>query len=200
VERREALRSPAFWLLAAFHGLRNVPYSGVTVHFVPLLVWKGLDEPKAAFIVGLTALCTVIVRPLAGWIGDRRSKQTIGAAGVFLGAIGLAVLAYGSGAMWALVLFAILFSFGDGINSVTWALVGDYFGRRHFATIRGWISMLQSVASIPGAVFTGWVYDRTESYTYALLPFVVAYGLAGLILCRLPAPERPARPAVRVAS
>ena len=102
--------------------------------------------------------------------------------------------------MWALVLFAILFSFGDGINSVTWALVGDYFGRRHFATIRGWISMLQSVASIPGAVFTGWVYDRTESYTYALLPFVVAYGLAGLILCRLPAPEGPARPAVRVAS
>ena len=197
---REALRSPAFWLLAAFHGLRNVPYSGVTVHFVPLLVWKGLDEPKAAFIVGLTALCTVIVRPLTGWIGDRRSKQTIGAAGVFLGAIGLAVLAYGSGAMWALLLFAILFSFGDGINSVTWALVGDYFGRRHFATIRGWISMLQSVASIPGAVFTGWVYDRTESYTYALLPFIVAYGLAGLILCRLPAPERPARPAVRVAS
>jgi len=44
------------------------------------------------------------------------------------------------------------------------------------------------------------IYDRTESYTYALLPFVVAYGLAGLILCRLPAPERPARPAVRVAS
>ena len=41
---------------------------------------------------------------------------------------------------------------------------------------------------------------RGESYTYALLPFVVAYGLAGLILCRLPAPERPARPAVRVAS
>ena len=52
-------------------------------------------------------------------------------------------------------------------------------------------------------MFYGWrivVYDRTESYTYALLPFVVAYGLAGLILCRLPAPERPARPAVRVAS
>jgi hypothetical protein len=49
-------------------------------------------------------------------------------------------------------------------------------------------------------MFYGWIviYDRTESYTYALLPFVVAYGLAGLILCRLPAPERPG-PAVRVA-
>ena len=111
---------------------------------------------------------------------------------LFLGAIGLAVLAYGSGAMWALVLFAILFSFGDGINSVTWALVGDYFGRRHFATIRGWISMLQSVASIPGAVFTGWVYDRTQSYTVALLVFIVCYGASGVLLWLIPSPRRDA--------
>ncbi|PYM11626.1 MAG: hypothetical protein DMD81_26355 [Candidatus Rokuibacteriota bacterium] len=192
----EALRTQAFWLLAAFHSLRNVPYSGVTVHLVPLLVWKGLDEPRAALFVGLTAFCTVIVRPLTGWLGDRKSKQAIGAAGVFLGALGLAVLTYGGASFWALLVFAILFSFGDSINSVTWALVGDFYGRSHFATIRGWISMLQSVASVPAAVFTGWVYDRTHSYTYALLPFIIAYALAGLVLCRLPAPERPARRAV----
>jgi MFS family permease len=188
---REALRSPVFWLLATFHGLRNVPYSGVTVHLVPLLVWKGLDQPTAAFFVGVTALCTVIVRPLTGWLGDRRSKQKIGALGVFLGALGLAVLMYSDGAVWSLLLFAILFSFGDGINSVTWALVGDFFGRTHFATIRGWIGMLQSVASMPAAVFTGWIYDQTQSYTYALIPFIASYAVAGLLLWRLPHPARP---------
>jgi MFS family permease len=193
---REALRTPTFWLLAAFHSLRNVPYSGVTVHLVPLLVWKGLDETTAAFFVGLTAFFTVIVRPLTGWLGDRQSKQAIGTAGVLLGALGLVVLTYGGGEWWALVLFAFLFSFGDGINSVTWALVGDCFGRANFATIRGWISMIQSVASIPGAVFTGWIYDRTQSYAYALIPFIVAYVVAGLILWRLPLPERPRRLAV----
>lgn len=187
---REALRTPVFWLLAIFHGLRNVPYSGVTVHLVPLLVWKGLDQPTAAFFVGLTAFSTAIVRPLTGWLGDRRSKQKIGAAGVFLGAVGLLVLAYSDGAVWALVAFAVLFAFGDGINSVTWALVGDFFGRAQFATIRGWIAMLQSFASMPAAVFTGWIYDRTESYTYALIPFVVCYAVAGLILWGLRQPER----------
>ena len=187
---REALRTRTFWLLAVFHGLRNIPYSGVTVHLVPLLVWKGLDQPTAAFFVGLTALCTVIVRPLTGWLGDHRSKQKIGAAGVFLGAAGITVLAYSDGAIWALSLFAVLFAFGDGINSVTWALVGDCFGRTSFATIRGWIGMLQSIASMPAAVFTGWIYDRTESYTYALLPFIVSYTVAGLIVWRLPRPEK----------
>ena len=189
----EALRMPTFWGLAAFHGLRNVPYSGVSVHLVPLLVWKGLDQPTAAFFVGLTAFCTVIVRPLLGWLGDTRSKQKIGAVGVLLGALGLAVLTYSDGALWALVCFAILFACGEGINSVTWALVGDLFGRRNFATIRGWIAMLQSIASIPGAVFTGWIYDQTQSYTYALIPFIVAYAVAGLVLWRLPHPTRRTR-------
>jgi MFS family permease len=112
---------------------------------------------------------------------------------VFLGALGLAVLTYSDGAVWSLLVFAILFSFGDGINSVTWALVGDFFGRTHFVTIRGWIGMLQSVASMPAAVFTGWIYDQTQSYTYALIPFMISYGVAGLLLWRLPHPEQPKR-------
>jgi MFS family permease len=190
---REALRTPTFWLLAAFHGLRNIPYSGVSVHLVPLLVWKGLDEATAAFFVGLTALSTVIVRPLTGWLGDRQSKQRIGAIGVLLGALGLVVLAYSDGALWPIVAFAILFAFGDGINSVTWALVGDCFGRSHFGAIRGWISMFQSFASMPAAVLTGWIYDRTQSYTYALIGFIICYAAAGLILWRLPHPKRPTR-------
>jgi MFS family permease len=189
----EALRTPAFWLLSAFHALRNVPYSGVTVHLVPLLVWKGLDEPRAAFYVGLTALATAVVRPMTGWLGDRQSKQKVGAAGVFIGAAGLTLLIWSDGSTWSIVAFAVLFAFGDGINSVTWALVGDFFGRLQFATIRGWISMLQSIASIPAAVFTGWIYDQTQSYTYALIPLVVSYAIAGLIVWRLPAPQRPIR-------
>jgi len=187
---REAVRTPTFWLLSAFHSLRNIPYSGVTVHLVPLLVWKGLDQPMAAFFVGLTAFATVIVRPVTGWLGDRQSKRRIGSWGVFLGAAGLTVLAVSDGSPWSLVVFAVLFSFGDGINSVTWALVGDCFGRAHFATIRGWIGMLQSIASMPAAVVTGYIYDRTESYTGALLVFIVSYCVSGLLLWRLPSPER----------
>jgi MFS family permease len=188
---REALRTPTFWLLAAFHGLRNIPYSGVSVHLVPLLVWKGLDEPTAAFFVGLTALSTVVVRPVTGWLGDRQSKRKIGAMGVLLGALGFVVLAYSDGAVWSIAVFAILFAFGDGINSVTWALLGDCFGRTHFGKIRGWISMFQSLASMPAAVLTGWIYDQIHSYTYALIGFIICYSVAGLILWRLPHPTRP---------
>jgi nitrate/nitrite transporter NarK len=83
-----------------------------------------------------------------------------------------------------------LFSFADGINSVTWALLGDFFGRRHFATIRGWIGMIQSLATMPAAVFTGWVYDQTQSYTAALFPFMILYGLAALVLWQAAPPTQ----------
>jgi OFA family oxalate/formate antiporter-like MFS transporter len=188
---KEALRTSAFWLLAAFHGLRNVPYGGVSVHLVPLLVWKGLDQPTAAFFVGLMAFSTVIVRPLTGWLGDQWSKQKIGAMGVLLGGLSLVVLMYSDGALWQMVCFVILFSFGDAINSVTWALVGDFFGRQHFGSIRGWIGMIQSLAAMPAAVCTGWIYDQTQSYTYALVPFIVVYGLAALVLWQASPPKMP---------
>jgi nitrate/nitrite transporter NarK len=171
--------------------LRNVPHAGVSVHLVPLLVWKGLDEHTAAFFVGLAAFSAVIVRPLTGWMGDRWSKQKIGALGVMLGGLGLAVLTTSNGALWHMVFFAILFAFADGINSVTWAMVGDFFGRNHFASIRGWIGMIQSLMAMPAAVFTGWIFDQTQSYTYALIPFIVIYALAGLALWQTPRPRQP---------
>ena len=118
--------------------------------------------------------------------------QRIGAVGVWLGAFGLVALAQSEGALWPMVGFAILFSFGDGINSVTWALVGNRFGRAHFVTLRGWINMVQSLASMPAAVFTAWIYDPDrELYTYALIVFIVAYGVAGLLVWLVPLPGRP---------
>ncbi len=111
--------------------------------------------------------------------------------GVMLGGLGLVVLTYSNGALWHMVFFAILFSFADGVNSVTWALVGDFFGRNHFASIRGWIGMIQSLVAMPAAVFTGWIFDQTQSYSYALAPFIVIYALAGLVMWQVPRPKRP---------
>lgn len=42
--------------------------------------------------------------------------------------------------------------------------------------------MRRSRSRSPGRMLYGWwivIYDRTESYTYALLPFVVAYDWPG---------------------
>jgi nitrate/nitrite transporter NarK len=51
---------------------------------------------------------------------------------------------------------------------VVWATVGDFYGRRYFATIRGMMSFFYMWGSFAGPVFAGAVYDRTESYASVL--------------------------------
>ncbi len=41
---REAIKTPAFWVLWIALALRTFVIGGIWVHMVPLLVWKGFDE------------------------------------------------------------------------------------------------------------------------------------------------------------
>jgi len=46
--------------------------------------------------------------------------------------------------------------------------VGDFFGRRNFATIRGAMSFFYMWGSFAGPIMAGAIYDRTQSYVMAL--------------------------------
>ena len=54
---REAIRTRAFWTLAAGTVLRMSVHGTIFVHFVPILVWKGESQQSAANLIGLLALC-----------------------------------------------------------------------------------------------------------------------------------------------
>src|SRR3990172_7380910 len=47
----EALRSFAFWGSVLAAGIRNGSYHAISVHFVPLMVWKGLSQSEAALLL-----------------------------------------------------------------------------------------------------------------------------------------------------
>jgi len=47
---------------------------------------------------------------------------------------------------------------------VNWSTVGEYFGRRNFAKIRGSMSFVSTWGAVIGPVLAGLVYDRTQSY------------------------------------
>jgi hypothetical protein len=74
----------------------------------------------------------------------------------------------GSAAIWQLWLFTTVFTFLDASFPVVWATVGDFYGRRYFATIRGMMSFFYMWGSFAGPIFAGAVYDRTESYGVVL--------------------------------
>jgi len=160
---RETLRTPQFWLLAVATSLRVICSSAVLVHFVPILVWKGYTEPQGAFYLGVIALCGMPTHLLIGWLGDRVFKPRLMAAVMILGSVSIYFLFHGNAA-WQLWIALLLFSVFEGLFPVTWATVGDFFGRKNFAKIRGSMSFLYTWGSVLGPVLAGAVYDRTQSY------------------------------------
>ena len=62
------------------------------------------------------------------------------------------------------MVFTILFTFMEAIFRVGWATVGDFFGRKSFATIRGTMSFFYLWGPALGPVITGAIYDRYHSY------------------------------------
>ena len=178
---RQAFRTWAFWLVALAITLRLAVHSGVFVHLVPLMVWKGTPERTAALMVGLLAASAGVGRLFSGWIGDRWSRQRVIAIGMVGGAISLVVLIVSGGAIWQIALFLVLFSSVEAVASLSWALIGEFFGRRAFATLRGVVGLTVSAGSMGMPIITGLVYDRTGSYHGILVPLAITYiGIAML--------------------
>jgi MFS family permease len=190
---KEALKTPTYWLLALSMGLRIAAHTGVFVHLVPLMVWKGQSEGTGAFVVAFVAFTTIPLRVVLGWVGDKFAKQKIVALTMLLGAVSLGVLLLSGGALWQLLIFAALFAFAEGVSGVSWSLIGDYFGRKSFATLRGGVTTVHSILSMGVPVFAGWVYDTSGSYHWAIIPIIALYLLAAATFWNLPRARLPRR-------
>ncbi len=172
---RSAMRTSAFWFLTIGTLLRIVALSAVNVHYVPIMVWKGMSEQTAAFMLGAQAFLGLLSHMLIGWIADRVNKARLMAICMVISAIALLFLIYGK-TEWQIWLFLPLFTVVESTFPVNWSTVGDFFGRKHFAKIRGTMSFVQTWGAVVGPVIAGATYDRTRSYTELL------WGLVGVLL------------------
>ena len=110
--------------------------------------------------------------------------------GSVLQALGIYILA-NVNSMAMVWLFVVVYgiSYGGAIP-VFMAVVGEYFGRKNFATIRGWMQLCHIPATVVGPIYAGWVYDTTDSYQIAFMSFIVGLvlGTVFLFLARRPNP------------
>ena len=189
---REAMHTRAYWHLVLAMGARIFSKSAFQVHLVALLVWKGIDERDAVFLVGLFAFSQIPTRLGAAWLGDRWSLSRTSALAALAGVGAGAALLFGvQGSMVSGALFVLLFAVAEGGNLTGWSIIGSFFGRRNFGAIRGSISLFQSLISLPSPVLAGLVFDRTSSYTWAVVPMAGFYLLAALLYWVLRQPKRP---------
>lgn len=165
---KQAIRTKAFWVLAAATVFRMSVHGTIFVHFVPILVWKGETQQTAANLIGLLALSSVPLIILFGWLSDRLGRQRLLAACYVSASLSLLLLTVVDGT-WPIFAAMMLFTgteIGSGLN---WALVGDLFGRKRYASIRGLLAPIYNVALFTMPVAAGRIFDETGSYRIVLI-------------------------------
>ena len=190
---KEALKTQAFWWVAVSTTLRLAVINTMNVHFIPVMVWKGVPETNAAFMLGGMACMSLIARLAIGAIGDRFQKQLVIAAGLCLGMAGLLILQY-STATWHLWVYIVSLRRHGGDHP---AELGD----NPATTSAGRISPRCGGSwgsSTPGAriifpVLAGWIYDTTGSYTNVVWVMLVLFVLAAIGFASLRQPKLPER-------
>jgi sugar phosphate permease len=165
----EALRTPAFYLLAMASGLGGAILGTWIVHQIPHLESTGFSLPAAASIAGFYAVFQIAMRFALGWVGDMVGRRPMFVVSFVL--IGIGLLVFGRlnpAQLWLIPVYYLTFATGHATFVVmSQTVVADYFGTRRFATIRGLSHSTAMPLGLIGPVFAGWMFDRTGSYEIA---------------------------------
>ncbi|MBI2906324.1 MAG: MFS transporter [Chloroflexi bacterium] len=178
---REALRTRSFWLLSIAFAIRLAVTVGVTLHLIPYLSGLGASPEGAALALSMLGLTSVLGRVGFGVLGDLFPIRYVVASSLALIGMGAFILA-GLQELWQVIPFLLVFApaYGGQVSLMP-ALRGEYFGRRAFATIQGFMGLVLAVGTVTGPVFAGYLYDVLGSYRQAFVVFGVAAAIAALL-------------------
>ena len=197
---KEAMRTPALWLLAAGVGTLFLVQAGINTHMAALLRDQGLSLFLSGVGLSLNAAFMGAGSLAWGWIAERLPARYV-LAGVSVAVAVPALLFLTADTTAKALAIASLFGFGvGGMLSVPPVAYADYYGRRSLGAIRGVTEPFTSLEQAVGAVASGIVYDLTGSYAIALIAFAILGGVTAVVILfarpprRPPAPNLPLRP------
>jgi len=166
---REAMRTPAFWLISVGHALALLTVSAVMVHLIAHLT-EGMNYSmaEAGGVVALLTGFQMLGQLTGGLLGDRFNKRFICVACMVAHAAGLLMVTFASS-------FVMVFAF-TVLHGLAWgtrgplmvALRADYFGPSSFGTIMGFSSLIVMLGMSSGPIFAGLMADLYGNYEIGL--------------------------------
>jgi sugar phosphate permease len=190
---REALRTPAFWLLSLGHGFALLVVHAVSVHAITHMN-QGLGYSVGqASLVYMVLTLSQLGGVFIGWlIGDRYDKRLISAVCMLTHMTALLLLTYATNAAMVLA-FAVLHGAAWGLRGpFMQALRADYFGRSAIGMILGLSFMIIVIGQIGGPMIAGIFADLTGNYRTGFTILAVLAGLGSLFFILAKRPRLPA--------
>ena len=189
VTARDAVRDPNFWLIAGAFSLTVMGVSATLLHQVSLLIDFGVTPAHAAWALGATAGVGVVGKLGFGALLERVEQRRV-IVGCFVAqAAGLALLPFAR-VPWVLALYVVIYGYAMGGNATLQAtILGECFGRMHYASIAGRMSPILVFSQAVAVPLVGYLRDRTGSYVPAIVAIEVMTIAAAVCISRLRRPS-----------
>ena len=187
---RQAMATPAFWLVSVGHASALLCVSVVMVHLVPhLSQGLGFTLTEAALVVALLTGFQMFGQIVGGYLGDRFNKRWLCIACMVVHGLALLELAYATEAS-EVILFAIMHGLAWGVRGpLMVAIRADYFGPSAFGTIMGFSSLILMFGMSGGPIIAGYMADLYGDYKIGLVSIACAAFLGSFCFVAARKPE-----------
>jgi MFS family permease len=165
---RDALLSPALWIMLVLFSLLLFVYNMLITHQVAYLQDLHYSPMVSASALGLMLGMSILGRLVSGVLGMRFDGRYL--AVVFSCIMGLGVVSL-MNAREAAFVYAYSSLAGIGFGGMIVLLpnmMGAFFGRTNFSRIVGWTTPVVTIASAGGPLLAGFLFDATGGYRLAL--------------------------------
>lgn len=157
---REALRTPAMWLMLTALTVQGVVLMGTLVYRVDFWQSKGMSPALVGLGTALDPFCVVFSLLAFGAIADRVPIRYLGVVGVGGMALSMAPMIVSDGEPWTILAHNAIWGIAAGgwitLNSLVWP---NYYGRLNLGAIRGIVLPVSIAASSIGAPLFGYLLD-----------------------------------------
>ena len=187
---REAVRTPAFWILAFFSMVGFMAQAGVSLHQAAHYVDAGVSHGQAALVATAFAFGQIPGGMVWSPLGRRLPVRVMLAVSAVWLSGGVFGIGFTHQLTWGIV-FGFLFGAGvGGLHTLLRLAWADYYGRLHLGAIRGLTLPAQIGGQAIGPAVSGFMFDTSGGY---LLPFVIfgsGVGLSALLVLAAVPPKR----------
>ena len=192
---REALRTPAMWLMLAALTLQGVMLMGTLVYRVDFWQSKGMAPSLVGFGTALDPFCVVFSILAFGVVADRMPIRYLGFIGVAGMALSMAPMVVSDGQTWTILAHNAIWGISAGgwitLNSLIWP---NYFGSLHLGAIRGIVLPVSIAASSVGAPLFGYLLDAGMEPSHLWTLGLIGFALSAVFVLLARPPRVPGEP------
>ena len=189
----EALRTPAFWVMATASAIYGLVASGIGLFNESVLNERGFAAGTYYQTLVVTALTSLVGNFLGGFLTARGGMSRLMAVAMLLLMAGLAALPHVHTIPQVLAVAVVMGLAGGFVMVLFFSFWGRVYGRAHLGKIQGAAQTLTVLASALGPLLLAEWVERSGSYAGAfyVLAVIVAFLALGAWWVRVPgAPDQ----------